>query len=134
MNVSNPPGPVSTNQPYLLAFARGVDANSLATTTLTWANNMNAATTLPMFARVKRITGTLSLMIGSIRLNAVIIQAVSAVQSALMGAAANPLNFTLDTTTSATVVPATGNWDMVVGTINGGASTIDVEIWGIYTG
>lgn len=132
MIVANPPGPVSTNQSYLLAFARGVDSNALATTTLTWANNMSAATTLPMFARIKRISGTLALLVASIRLNTVIIQPIGAVQSALMGAAANPLIFALDTTTSATVVPSTGNWDIVVGTINGGASSIDVEIFGIY--
>lgn len=134
MDVINAPGPVSVNQPYLLAFARGVDANSLATTVLTWANNMNAATTISMFARIRRISGTLSLMIGSLRLNTTIIQPVSAVQSALMGATASPLIFALDTTTSATIVPVTGNWDFVVGTINGGASTIDVEVWGVYTG
>lgn len=134
MDVINTPGPVSINQPYLLAFARGVDANSLATTALTWANGMTAATTLPMFARVKRVTGTLSLMVASLRLNTTIIQPITALQSALMGAAASPLNFALDTTTSATVVPGTGNWDIIVGTINGGAATIDVEIWGIYTG
>lgn len=134
MDVINIPGPVSANQSYLLAFARGVDANSLATTTLGWANGMTAATTLPMFARVKRVTGTLSLMVASLRLNTTIIQPITALQSALMGAAASPLNFALDTTTSATVVPGTGNWDIIVGTINGGAATIDVEIWGIYTG
>lgn len=134
MDVINTPGPVSVNQSYLLAFARGVDVNSLATTTLTWANGMTAATTLPMFGRVKRITGTLALMVASLRLNTTIIQPITALQSALMGAAASPLNFALDTTTSATVVPGTGNWDIIVGTINGGAATIDVEIWGIYTG
>ncbi len=134
MDLTNPPGPVSTNQPYLLAFGRGVDANALATTTLTWTNNMSALTTLPMFARVKRVTGTLSLMVASLRLNTTVIQPITALQSALMGAAANPLNFALDTTTSATVVPGTGNWDIIVGTINGGAATVDVEIWGIFTG
>ncbi len=117
MDISNPPGPVSTNQFYLLASGT-VDANALATTALTWANNMSAATTIPMFARVRRVTGTLVLMIGSLRLNSTIIQPISAVQSALMGATANPIIFALDTTTSATVVPLAGNWDLVVGTIN----------------
>lgn len=133
MDVINFPGPVSTNQLYLLASGI-IDANTLATTSLPWLNNMSAATTLPMYARIKRVTGTLSLLIASLRLNTTIIQPITALQSALMGAAASPITFALDTTTSATVIPSAGNWDLVVGTINGGAATISVEIFGIYTG
>jgi hypothetical protein len=129
MDIINPPGPVSTNQFYLLASGT-VDSNALATTVLTWANNLTAATSIPMFARIRRASGTLALMIGSLRLNTTIVQPISAVQSALLGAAANPLIFALDTTTSATVIPMTGNWDFVVGTINGGASSILVEVYG----
>lgn len=131
MDLNNPPGPVSSNQFYLLASGT-VDANALATTVLSWANNMTAATSIPMFARVRRASGTLALMVGSIRLNTTIIQPISAVQSALMGAGANPLIFALDTTTSATVIPMAGNFDVVVGTINGGASSILVEIYGAF--
>lgn len=134
MNVSNPPGPVSTQQFYLIASAVGVDANSLATTTMNWSAAFTAANTLPMYARLKRATGTLSLLVGSIRLNATIIQPVTALQAALVGATSSTLNFTLDTTTSATNIPAAGNWDVVVGTINGSAATITVEIWGVFTG
>lgn len=133
MDILNPSGPVSTNQLYLLASGV-IDANTLATTSLSWLSSMTAATTLPMYARVRRVTGTLSLLIASLRLNSTIIQPITALQSALMGAAASPITFALDTTTSATVIPSAGNWDLVVGTINGGAATISVEIFGIYTG
>lgn len=123
----------SSNQFYLIASARGVDANSLATTTAIWQNGASAANTIPIVARVFRKSGTLLLMVGSIRLNATIIQPISAASSALMGAGSDPIQFLLDTTTSSTVMPATGNWDVVVGTINGSGATIDVEIWGFRT-
>lgn len=131
MVVNNPPGPVSTNQVYLIAAARSVDANALATTVLSWQNGMSAATTLPMYARITRKTGTLLLMIASLRLNSVIVQPISATQSALLGAGADPLVYPLSSAVSVTIVPISGNWDIVVGTINGGASTIDVEVFGL---
>lgn len=130
MTVTNPPT-VSPVQSYLIASALSVNSNTLATTTLNWATGMTAANTLPMFAQIFRRTGTLSLLIGSLRLNAVIIQPVSALQAALLGSGADPLIFPLGTTTSATIVPVSGNWDFVVGTINGGASTIDVLVYGL---
>lgn len=132
MQVTIPVG-ISPNQFYLIASARSVDANSLATTTAIWQNGANAANTIPIAARVFRKTGTLSLLVGSIRLNSTIIQPISSASSLLMGAGADPIQFLLDTTTSATVVPLSGNWDVVVGTINGTAATIDVEIWGFRT-
>lgn len=131
MIVNNPPGPVSPIQPYLIAAGLGVNANALATTTLTWSNGMTAANTVPMFAQIFRRTGTLSLLVASLRLNAVIIQPIAALTAALLGAGADPLLFPLGTTTSATIVPVTGNWDLIVGTINGGASTIDVLVYGL---
>lgn len=131
MIVSNPPGPVSLNQAYLLAVARNVDANTLATTALSWQNGMSAATTFPMYARITRKTGTLSLMVASLRLNSVIVQPISAVQSALLGAASDPLLYPLSSAISVTIVPITGNWDIVIGTINGSGATLDCEIWGL---
>lgn len=131
MIVDNPTGPVSPNQVFLIASKLGVDANALATTVLDWQNGASAATTFPMYARVSRASGTLALMVASLRLNATIIQPISAVQSALLGAAAAPLIFSVDTNTSATVIPNTGNYDVVVGTINGGASTIDIYVYGL---
>ena len=131
MIVNNPPGPVSSNQVYLIAAARDVDANSLATTTLGWQNGLNASNTLSLYARVLRKTGTLSLLVASIRLNSVIIQPISAIQSALLGAGANPLIYPLSSAVSVTIVPIAGDWDIVVGTMNGTASTIDIEIYGI---
>lgn len=131
MTVNNPPGPVSPIQSYLIAAGIGVNANTLATTTLVWSNGMNAANTMPMFAQVFRRTGTLSLLVASLRLNAVIIQPIAALTAALLGAGADPLLFPLGTTTSATIVPVTGNWDIVVGTINGSAATVDVFVYGL---
>lgn len=127
------PSLASANQFYLIAAARGVDANNLATTTAIWQGGASATNTIPMVARMFRKTGTLALMVGSIRLNSTIVQAISAGSSALMGAAADPIQFMLNTTTSATVVPLSGNWDIVVGTINGAPATIDMEIWGFRT-
>lgn len=131
MIVNNPPGPVSVNQVYLLAAARDVNANSLATTTLSWQNGMSAATTLPMYARITRKTGTLSLMTASLRLNSVIVQPISAVQSALLGAGSDPLVYPLSSAVSVTIVPISGNWDIVVGTINGSGATLDCELFGL---
>lgn len=124
------PSNASPNQFYLLASGSGIDANSLATTTLIWQGGATAANSIPVLARITRQTGTLALMVGSLRLNTTIVQAISAGSSALMGAAADPIQFMLDTNTSVTVVPLSGNWDLVVGTINAGAATIRIEVWG----
>lgn len=127
------PSNASTNQFYLIAVARGVDANSIATTTMSWLSGSSAANTIPMVARVFRRTGTLSLMVGSLRLNSTIIQPLSAASSALLGAGSDPTQFQLDTTTSTTAMPVTGNWDINITTFNGTASTVDAEIWGFRT-
>ena len=124
------PSTVSSSQFYLLASAQNVDANSVATTALNWQNGASAGNSIPMVGRVFRRTGTLSLLVATLRLNSTIIQPISAVSSALLGAAANPLNFLLDTNVSATVFPLAGNWDINVTTFNGSAATVDVEIWG----
>lgn len=129
----NTPSNASPIQFYLLAVARGVSANALATTTLIWLNGASAANTIPMSGRVFGKSGTLALMVASIQLNSVAIQPVTAASSVLMGAGADPLVFPLGTTTSASVVPASGNWSIVVSTINGTAATVDCEIWGIRT-
>ncbi len=86
-----------------------------------------------MVARVYRKTGTLSLMIGTLRLNSTIIQPLSAASSVLLGSGADPTQFLLDTTTSTTAMPISGNWDINITTFNGTASTIDAEIWGFRT-
>lgn len=133
MGLNSPTNPGSIYQFYIIAAARGVAANSLATTTLTWLNGASASNTIPMTARVLGKSGTLALMIASIQLNSVAIQPVTAASSALMGSGADPLVFPLGTTTSASVVPASGNWAVVVSTINGTSASIDVEVWGIRT-
>lgn len=127
------PSVASANQFYLISAGRGINANSLATTTLTWQNGATAANTIPIVGRVFGKSGTLSLMVASIRLNSTIIQPVSAASSVLIGAGADPVNFMLNTTVSTTVIPLSGNWDVVIGTINGTGATIDVEIWGFRT-
>lgn len=127
------PSAASQYQFYLIAVARGINANSLATTTLSWQNGATAANTLPVTARVYGRSGTMALMVANIQLNSTTIQPVSAASSALLGSGSDPLVFPLGTTTSASVVPASGNWTVVVGTINGAGATIDVEIWGIRT-
>lgn len=129
----NTPTNASLNQFYLIAVARGVDANSLATTIMSWQNGASAANTIPIIGRVFRKSGTLSLMVASIRLNSTIIQPLSAAASVLLGAGADPTNYMLDTNTSGTVIPISGNWDVVIGTVNATASTIDVEVWGFRT-
>lgn len=123
----------SPNQFYLLASLRGVSANDLATTALSWQNGANAVNSIPVVARIYRRSGTLSLMIGTLNLNSVVVQAVSAVQSALLGAAADPLQYPLSSAVSVGIVPIAGDWGFTVGTINGTASTIDIEVWGIRT-
>lgn len=130
ISVANPPGPVSSIQPYLIAFVRGVNANSLATTTMNWNGSNGAGNTFPLFARVLGKSGTLALLVANIRLNGVVIQPITALNSALLGAGTDPITYVLNTTTSASIIPASGNWDIVVGTINGSAATIDVEIYG----
>lgn len=124
------PSNVSSNQFYLIAAAIGVDANAIAATNLSWQNAATAANSIPMVARIYRKSGTLSLMIATLRLNSTIIQPISAANSTLLGAGADPIQYLLDTTTSATVVPANGAWDFNVTTINGSGSTVDVEVWG----
>lgn len=129
MQIINPP--VLGLQYYLIAVARGVNANSVASTVLSWQGGASAANTLPCVARVLGKSGTLSLMIAALRLNSVIIQPISAASSALLGSAADPITFPLGTTTSAAVTPLSGNWDINVTTFNGTSSTVDVEIYGI---
>lgn len=127
------PATVSPNQFYLIASARSIDANSLATTTLTWAAFMSAANTIPLIARLYRKTGTVSLLVGTLALNGTTIQSIPALTSTLLGAAADPLNLLLSTNTSASIVPISGNWAFTVGTVNGTPSTVDVEVWGFKT-
>lgn len=127
------PATVSPNQFYLIAVARSVDSNSLATTTLTWNANTSAANTIPVIARLYRKTGTISLLVASLTLNGTTIQAIPALTSALLGSSSDPLNFLLSTNTSASIVSLSGNWSFAVGTINGTASTIDIEVWGFKT-
>lgn len=127
------PSNASPYQFYIIAVARGVNANSIATATLAWVNGTNASNTIPMTARIFGKSGTLSLMVAALRLNAVIIQPISAANSTLLGSGTDPVLYPLGTTTSATVVPGSGNWDINVTTPNGTASTVDVEIWGIRT-
>lgn len=123
--------PQNSNQFYLLADGRSINTNTLATTALTWRNGATAATSMPLMARIYRKTGTLLLLVGTLNLNSVVIQAVSAVQSALLGAAADPLNFAITTNTSATIIPISGDYGFTVGTINGSVSSVDCEIWGL---
>lgn len=131
MNVSNPPGPIGTAESYLIASLAGINANSAATTTLNWAPGLTAANTLPLFARVSVATGTLSLMVASIRLNTVVVQPFSAANSVLLGSGTDPVNFPISSAVSTTVIPASGNWDLTVGTINGTAATVNVSIYGL---
>lgn len=128
MTVTNPPV-VSTNQLYQLAVGT-IDANALATTALSWLNGATAANSIPLVARVYRVSGTLSLMIGTLNLNAVVVQAVSAVQSALLGAAADPVQYPLSSAVAVAIMPVAGNYGFTVGTVNGTASSIRVEVWG----
>jgi len=115
---------------YLIASALNVDGNSLATTTLNWQNSATAANSIPVIARCLRKTGTLALTVAALRLNSTIIQPITAASSALMGAGADPVQFLLDTTTSATVLPVSGNFDIVVSSINVSPATFDVLVYG----
>lgn len=132
MNVSNPPGPVSAAQLYLLASAT-VDANALATTALAFQNGATATNSMPLMCRITRLTGTLALMVGTLNLNAVAIQPVSAVQSALMGAAADPVQYPINSLAGVTAVPVAGAYSFTVATINGAGATISVQVYGLKT-
>lgn len=131
MNVTNPSNVPSAIQPYLIANAVGVDANSLATTTLNYIGSMTAANTLPLCMRIYRVTGTLALMIGSLKLNNVVIQAVLAAESAVLAATSSALHYPISSTVAVQPIPVAGSYAFTVGTINGGASTITVEVWGL---
>lgn len=124
--------PLSSSLPklVLIASATGIDANSLATTNLTFPQGMSAGNTIPLFAKITRNTGTITLLVCTIRLNAVSLKAIAAVTTALLGATANYLTIPLNSDLAAQAIPITSNYDVVVNTINGGASTIDVSIWG----
>ena len=121
----------SQSQFYLLAAARAVDTNALASTVLEWQNGANAANSLPVVARLFRRSGTLSLLIATLTLNGTTVQAISAVQSALLGAAADPLQYPLSSAVAVAILPVSGNWGFTVGTINGTASSIDVLVYGM---
>ena len=128
MNVAYRPLP-SSNQLYLIAQAT-IDANAQATTPLVWMNGASAATTVPLCARITRVSGTLALMIGALNLNGIVVQAVSAVQSALMGSSADPIQYPLSSLVSVGVMPAAGAYSFTVGTINGGAASVLVQVYG----
>lgn len=130
MQVTNPPT-VSANQFYLIAAARGVNANSLGTTSVPFQNNLSASNTLPMFIRVLGKSGTFSLMIATVLLNSVVIQTISAAASVLVGSGADPLIFPTSSTVAAAIIPVSGAYQITVGTINGSAATLDVEVWGM---
>ena len=131
MDVVNPLGPVSSIQPYLVAAVRAVDGNALATTALSWQGTASAANTLPLYIRIVPKSGTFSLMVANVQLNGVTMQAISAVQSALIGSSANPLLYPVSSAVGVNVAAVTGNWQVVVATINGSAATFDCEIWGL---
>ena len=129
MTVNNPPL-VSSIQPFLIASATAIDSNALATTTLTWATGMTAANTVPLFMRVSRVTGTMLLLIGTLNLNSVVMQTVAAAEAAALGASASALQYPISSVLSVVPVPTVGNYGFVVGTINGSASTITVQVYG----
>lgn len=133
MILSNPFSLSSSQFPLIvIANKTGIDANALATTTLDYRNGATAANSIPLFARVTRASGTMLLLVFSIRLNAAILHAVAAPVSALMGGSGENLLLPLNSTTASLTVPnATGNYDVVVGTVNGTASTLNIEIYGI---
>lgn len=133
MEIFQPSLSASANQIFPIASIVGMDANALATTTLNWVAGLNAGNTMPMFVQISRLTGTLSLMIATLNLSATIIQPISAASSVLLGSSSSPVQFSLDTTTSTTAFPNSGNWSVVIGTINGSGATISVTVWGLKT-
>lgn len=133
MNVTNPSTVPSTIQPYLIANAIGVDANTLATTTLNFAPGMSAANTIPLCIRIYRVTGTLALMIGALKLNNITLQAVLAAESAVLAATSSALQYPISSTVAVQPVPIAGSYAFTVGTINGAGSTISIEVYGIKT-
>lgn len=133
MIINNPPAAPSAIQPYLIANAVGVDANALATTSLNWAAGMTAANTFPLCIRIYRSTGTLALLIGSLKLNNVVIQAVLAAEAAVLAATSSALHYPISSTVAVQPVPTTGSYAFTVGTINGAAATLLIEVWGFKT-
>lgn len=131
MTVNNYPATPSAIQPYLIANAIGVDANALATTALNYAAGMTAANTFPLCMRIYRVTGTLALLVGSLKLNNVVIQPVLAAEAAVLAATSSALHYPISSTVAVQPVPVAGSYAFTVATINGGASTITVEVWGL---
>lgn len=131
MDVLNPVTSPSSVQPYLIANAIGVDANALATTTLNYVGSMTAANTVPLFMRVYRVTGTLALLVGSLKLNSVVMQAVLAAESVVLAATSSVLHYPISSTVAVQPVPTVGSYAFTVGTVNGAPSTVTVEIWGL---
>lgn len=133
MIVYNPPAAPSSIQPYLIANAIGVDANTLATTSLNWIAGMSAANTFPLFMRVYRATGTLALLVATLKLNSVVIQTIAAAEALVLAATSSALQYPISSAVAVQPIPIAGNYQITVGTINGAGATISIELWGFKT-
>lgn len=115
----------------LIASKSNVNANSLATTTLDYAAGISASNSFPLFGRITRNNGTLSLLVFTIRLNSNVLKAVAAASTLLLGATTDALIVPLNSVETPSVVSITGGYDVNVTTINGSSGGIDISIYGL---
>ncbi len=122
---------IGQNPFILIAKGTNIDGNTLAATTLTYQSNFNASNTLPLFAKITRKSGTVLLLVFTIRLNSNILASCAAIFTALLGSGGDFLTTSLTNNIGATVTSVSSNYDVNVTTINGSAATFDLEIYGI---
>lgn len=110
----------------ILAQSSNIDGNALATTVLTFYAGATLAKFVPVAVRITRKTGTFLLAVLNLRDSGGIILPIPAVSMALLGASADNLIIPL----AAINVKNSGNLSLEVATINGGASTFDIDVIG----
>ena len=110
--------------PHLIASATGVDANTLATTTLTFANGGTLDLHVPFEAVVEWESGTYTLAVARVKANG------STIGTSLpLNGLASTNRFAIDLKGS--LVANTGDLGVEITTINGSAATFTIKVYGI---
>lgn len=109
-----------------IASALNVDGNALATTALTYESGCSLATYMPYLAVYKYNSGALGICAASLVANGAPLMANVGLLNVNSGA-----NLVSTIVTTGVVVANTGNIEVIVGTASLGASSFDVEVYGV---
>lgn len=125
MKISQPNPAIGSLYGRRIAYGRGIDANSLATTTLTFDNGLNLSNSVPLICVIKYKTGTYSLGVCRLKAGALVSSGLILLSGLVSGT--NCVFAILNTGLS---IDTTQSLGLEITTVNGSASTLDVDVMG----